>query len=1234
MEFLMKSKNVASRSFWVHLIITLCSIIVLFSLVYRFHEQQSNNHIKKLFEKELHEKNASLNKIADEIIGSYINNKMNSSEDWSTQLNSINAMVYLFERDSLVYWSSNLIDPEDIIVQEEHPIVRLSNGWYKISQKGERDIKLVAALLVKNEYEYHNEYLIPNFISSASLNENYTISIKLNDLNIQDDDGKFLFSIIRGDQKEIKSKQSLVLFIFYQLTIVLLLSLIIKFYKAYGFLVKKTWLIPYLILFDYLLLWTFLKYVQIPSELFESYLFSPATFADSLYNSIGDLFVNSIFFLFVAYSLSQFRETIAKKQKFSQLVRVGNLIILISSFFILFYFYEYIIISLFKNSQVSIEFGQDFIAHRAVTIISFFIACSFSLAIYFFGRYILIGIYKQFHKGIQRYLVGAGVVIGYGITSYVFSEFLICTVILIGGFTFLILFLEEKDSKITSLQIISFLLMFALYLGFLSADILTQKELEQRSVIAESVAGDRDPMAEYIFEQLIDKIKGDSIILKMVYQRDNNNELNIIQRIQGFFNAEASINFIPRITICDSTTILNFNTDDYMVSCATYFSEMISEFGNATNNNDLFYFRNNSINNSYIIRLFFPPINKSAGSYIFIELDSEFIQEGLGYPELLIDETSNMSGAELVNYSLAKYKNNQLVYKFGDYDYSVNLQYYDEIQNGHKQFDSNGYNHILINKDEETSLIISKENKDLIDILAPFSYFFIFLALFLACFYIITGFSFSIFNVQISFRNRLQFTLFSIILTSFLVIGITTLIFLIHLNDKKNNEILSEKAHSVLIELDHKLAGADSISSEMYETLNEWLGKFSLVFFSDINLYSLEGRLIASSRLPIFDVGLVSKLMNVTAYDVLANKEKLLFIQHEKIGKYEYLSAYVPFRNSRNKLIAYLNLPYFARQKELQTEITSFLVALINIYVLFFVIALLVTIFISRRISKPLLLIRQSISGIRLGKSNEKIKWVRKDEIGGLVTEYNRMIDELSKSANLLARSERESAWREMAKQVAHEIKNPLTPLKLSVQYLKKAWDDNEKDWDQRLIRFAKTSIEQIDSLSDIAGAFSDFAKMPVQKMEPVDLKKIIYNTVELFKENTTVEYVLHLPENEYIIIADKNQILRIFNNLFKNSIQALLTKKDGQITISVKKSNSKLIVMVADNGSGISKEMSDKIFTPSFTTKTSGMGLGLAIVRNIILNTGGDIWFESEAGVGSTFYISFPLPISEEDVV
>lgn len=235
------------------------------------------------------------------------------------------------------------------------------------------------------------------------------------------------------------------------------------------------------------------------------------------------------------------------------------------------------------------------------------------------------------------------------------------------------------------------------------------------------------------------------------------------------------------------------------------------------------------------------------------------------------------------------------------------------------------------------------------------------------------------------------------------------------------------------------------------------------------------------------------------------------------------------------------------------------------------------------------------------------------------------MIDELSNSALLLVRSEREGAWREMAKQVAHEIKNPLTPMKLSVQYLKKAWDENEKDWDKRLARFTKTIIEQIDSLSEIANAFSDFAKMPVQKSEQVDLKYIINNSIELFKENTDVKYVLYLPEDKYLVKADKNQMLRVFNNLIKNSIQAIGSKKDGQVTISVKKSQKEMIVVIADNGTGIPQEMADKIFSPSFTTKSSGMGLGLAIVKNIVLNAGGNIWFESKAKVGTTFYISLP---------
>jgi len=453
------------------------------------------------------------------------------------------------------------------------------------------------------------------------------------------------------------------------------------------------------------------------------------------------------------------------------------------------------------------------------------------------------------------------------------------------------------------------------------------------------------------------------------------------------------------------------------------------------------------------------------------------------------------------------------------------------------------------------------------------------------------------------------------------------LIYLIKLNNDKNNEILSEKSHSVLIELEHKLANEEALNEEIKPFLSELLYKFSLVFFSDINLYNTTGELLASSRPEIFDNGLISEQMNSQAYYQLSYNHKLLFIHNENISNQEYLSAYLPFRNANNKLIAYLNLPYFAKQTELKADIFTFLVAFINIYVILIALSIFIALIISRHITKPLQFIREKLGSLNLTKTNEKIIWNKKDEIGNLIFEYNRMIDELSESANLLAKSEREGAWRDMAKQVAHEIKNPLTPMKLSVQYLKKAWDEDAPDFSDRLKRFSQTLIEQIDTLSQIATEFSDFAKMPISDNEQIDISQIINSSILLFSDypKITINFKPQ-TDKKFFINADKKQILRVFNNLLKNSVQALRHVEKGEINIYIKSTSDNIIVKISDNGIGIPKNQFDKIFTPSFTTKSHGMGLGLAIVKNIVNNSGGNIYFESVEDVGTTFTISFPV--------
>jgi nitrogen fixation/metabolism regulation signal transduction histidine kinase len=269
--------------------------------------------------------------------------------------------------------------------------------------------------------------------------------------------------------------------------------------------------------------------------------------------------------------------------------------------------------------------------------------------------------------------------------------------------------------------------------------------------------------------------------------------------------------------------------------------------------------------------------------------------------------------------------------------------------------------------------------------------------------------------------------------------------------------------------------------------------------------------------------------------------------------------------------------------------------------------------------------ISEKLRILNLNKKNEPIEWKSKDEVGTLIAEYNKMIAELENSAAKLAKSERESAWREMARQIAHEIKNPLTPMKLSIQYLQRTIDEGGQNVTELAKKVNKTLIEQIDNLSAIATAFSTFAQMPKSQNEVLDLNEVVSGVVALFEKEENVHISFRTQLATAMVYADKNQMISVFNNLVKNAIQSVKEGSEAEIDIEIKEKDGNIKVIVTDNGSGISPDSYEKVFVPNFTTKSSGTGLGLAICKQIIENAHGDIWFVSELGTGTSFYVSLP---------
>lgn len=462
--------------------------------------------------------------------------------------------------------------------------------------------------------------------------------------------------------------------------------------------------------------------------------------------------------------------------------------------------------------------------------------------------------------------------------------------------------------------------------------------------------------------------------------------------------------------------------------------------------------------------------------------------------------------------------------------------------------------------------------------------------------------------------------------------GVATIYYIANQYNFSHKQRLLSKIEGVQTNIDvlfndnRKKAGQDGIKSQQLKKIGNRVAELSEIHEMDINIYGPGGDLVASSQPDIFDKGLVSKKMQPLAYFKMSCDKETWYIQTEKIGELPFLSAYVPVLDDAGETMFYLNLPYFATEQNLRAEISSFMVTLVNVYVLLLILAGVIAFFVSKSITSPLATIAGKFKGIKLGKANEPIHWTHDDEIGLLVAEYNKMLQELENSAGLLAKSERESAWRDMAKQVAHEIKNPLTPMRLSIQHLQRAIQTNAPNVKELTSKVTDTILEQIDNLTHIASEFSNFAVMPKAVNEQLCLNDLLENVTALFNEHDDVEITLSVPDNKIEVFADKNQLLRVFNNVIKNAIQAIPDDRKGVIAITLQMAEHRALVKVADNGKGIPDYEKDKVFVPNFTTKSSGMGIGLAMCKNIVESAGGYIWFESNEGEGTTFFIELPV--------
>ena len=1074
--------------------------------------------------------------------------------------------VYIYEDSILKFWSNNA-DPIEK-TGENRGFIKIPGGFYEKFTLRKNGKLFVGLLLIKQEHHFENSYVKNHFQKKFNLPETWGIHISPEKERFESLSGNTLSIIPDNDFSGTENETK---FLF--LEIICLLLFVAALFKSIQELTLQYW--AKILVFAgsmYLLRWGMVNF-HFPFYLYESEIMDPQLFAySSWFPSLGDLLMNGFAILSISYFIFKIPLSEEKIAALSPKIKYA----LIVALFALLFWGSSLVIELIEilvfNSNVALD------AKKILKINVFSGASILGIMLFLYAFILLIKKAALVFKfsGISWIKIAGFLSSFFGAALLIY--FLMGDEDTMGLCLFLpvlllLIYRAYRAFPDFDLAPSIFLILFlSLFISATLEKFLEIKEKENRKQKAILMAAERDPIAEYLYIELAENIKNDSQIF----------------------------------AIHDSTVLTDYLRKNYFNK---YWNKYDLLLRSSVNTKML------SAGMEIIPNTFYHNDSKTGkAGYLckitadkWLELYPKNISDELGFPILLVNKKTESNTLES-EYSYAKYYKGKLVTNKGTFNYPVISKGFGKLEKVDFQWvEKEGVNHLIYFADDNTAIVISTEAWGLWRMLSGYSYLFILLGLITIVAYV----SQRVFNgkntLPTNFKTRLQLSMLAMLLFSGIIIGAGSIYFIQNQYNKKNFETINEKIKSVNLDIERRLTRKNAFDKQ--EIIKETLDRFSKVFFTDINLYNTNGQIIAGSRPDIFKEGLVSNNMDARAYYELHFRHQSHFVGLEKIEGMEYLSAYIPFYNEKSELEGYLNLPYFARQNELSNEISNFLVALINIYGLLIVFSILAALFVSDQITKPLSLIQEKLKNVRLGKRNESIEWKGNDEIGSLVAEYNRMVNELSDSAEKLAKSEREGAWREMAKQVAHEIKNPLTPMKLNVQYLNRLWKDAPREeFEERLTRISKSLIEQIDALSSIATEFSNFAKMPDPVMEDVDLVEVLKNCVHLYSDESTANIQLETDYNILIIKADKDQLLRVFNNLIKNAIQAIPDDRKGEIKVRLIFNGKAFLVSINDNGKGISENDKEKIFIPNFTTKSSGMGLGLAMVKKIVEGMNGRI--------------------------
>ncbi|MFN6943376.1 MAG: ATP-binding protein [Cytophagaceae bacterium] len=1159
---------------------------------------------------------------------------------FSTLIQETKYPYFVFRNKQLYFWSDQRYNFAYDLLKDNESLkyLNLKNGKHLVLKEGiikRGDFFDIYFLIpLTSEFPVENQYLHSSF--NKEIFAGYTLDIApFYDVNrISTTDGRFLFSVTFIEDDILDNSTSNWYVFFLSLTGLIFILFYVGLFVAElnnNLMTDHAFLFLLVVLASIRGIMLVLNY---PYNVIEFELFNSKYFASSAIDpSLGDLFLNALFtfvlsaFIYNHYPKSHILKVIHKLDRIPKFL-LSVFLIFICNLFV--YFFYNILKVLYFDSLWSLDVTVilNFDIFRFVSLSIFIL----SACIFFIFTHILLRLFISIHK--------ADKISAFAALTAAFLIFILVAFPsgILHGYLVIISFSYFSIILYFNLPKIDYYLRYSTYLYLIIAamttsaigayaiyDVNVKTSVIGKQKYASSLLMENDVLGEYYLFEATEKIIVDEFIKNKFLEPFTAKDI-IEQKVKKLYlNSYLDKYDVEVYSFNVQGSNLEAGTEypDYFETAQKYkLNEFRTEFSNI-------FFINDPGTYGPVKYFSFVDIvkNNVVIGYVLIELRHKKILPHSVYPELLMDRQV-LSAKNVKNYSYAIYFKNDLIYSIGNFNYTNDLPL--SLLDKNELFDNDGlikndYHHLGFQAGTDKIVVVSSVKYFLKDSYSNFSFLFLVLIFWVLLIMAYYAFYYKLKNINTTFSTKIQLYLNIAFFLPLFIVSLTTLS-VINSNYKRNlNKSFIKKAENVSNNISvvvdkykrHKM------KKEEVEHMILDLARYT---DSDINLFNKKGQLIFSNQPMIYESGLFARLVNPVAYSTILENRNNVIMLNEQIGDLKYNAVYVSVKApDSGDLIGVLSLPFFESKYEVDRQSVEVLTTIINIFTSIFIVFLFLSYMFSGFLIYPLNLITQKIRKTTLSSHNEPLEWNSKDEIGLLVDEYNKMLKKLEESREALSKSEKESAWREMAKQVAHEIKNPLTPMKLIIQHLQRTIEKTTESGYVAMEKSLNTLLDQVNNLSEIATSFSMFAKMPIPKYEKYEIVKVIGSTANLHN-SADVQVITGLPSRDIFVMGDEKLMSGIITNLILNGIQSVSSEVKPIIQIKLTIEDDKVLIEIKDNGMGIPEGIKDKVFLPNFSTKYTGSGIGLAVAKRGVEHAGGKIWFQTMESTGTSFFIELPV--------